>query len=30
MMEDWVLGNWDVGTLEKVNVDMGETVSSNK
>jgi hypothetical protein len=30
MMEYWVLGNWDVGTLEKFIVDMGGKVSNNK
>ena len=30
MMEYWVLGDWDVGTLEEFIVDMGGKVSNNK
>jgi len=30
MMEYWVLGNWDVGTLEKFIGDMGGKISNNK
>jgi len=30
MLEYWVLGNWDVGTLEKFIADMGGKVSNNK
>jgi hypothetical protein len=30
MLEYWVLGNWDIGTLEKCIVDMGGKVSNNK
>jgi len=30
MLEYWVLGNWDVGPLEKCIVDMGAKVSNNK
>jgi hypothetical protein len=30
MVEYWVLGNWDVGTLEEFIVDMGGKVSKIK
>ena len=30
MLEYWVLGDWDVGTLEEFIVDMGGKVSNNK
>jgi hypothetical protein len=30
MLEYWVLGNWNVGTLEKFIVEMGGKVTNNK
>ena len=30
MMEHWVLGNWDIGPLEKFPIDMGENISKNE
>jgi hypothetical protein len=30
MLEYWVLGIWDIGTLKKFIVDMGGKVSNNK
>ena len=30
MMEHWVLGNWDIGPLEKFSIDMGENISENE
>jgi hypothetical protein len=30
MMEHWVLGNWDIGPLEKFSIGMGENISKNE